>query len=236
MDSKYIKYKQKYLEYKKTIQNGSGILLNIEHVLNSNQIIKYGINCGYVGELSERNIWLKSNDINYKNYLFKLKSCTEDANGLYYITIILIDDYIHEKLPKSYIAMTSEQIVRYGINCGHGGLLSGHYVWLKSDDVKYKKYLFKLTSCIKDEYGFYYVTIININNYINTNMPKLYIAMSDKQISKYKINCLHGSVSYGHDVWLKSDRHKYKNYLFKLNSCSKDMLGFYYVMIIRYIF
>ena len=55
--------------------------------MSNNDILRYKIDCGPGGNLSGQDIWLKSFDPIYSNYLFKLKKCIGDHNGNYYVYI-----------------------------------------------------------------------------------------------------------------------------------------------------
>ena len=90
---KYLKYKKKYLNYKNLeIENIKGgyipdTLIGQKMILNASQVLKYNINCGPNLSYNIPNGIYNSYDSKYSNYSFKLRSCKEDFNGYYYLTI-----------------------------------------------------------------------------------------------------------------------------------------------------
>jgi hypothetical protein len=56
-------------------------------VLSASQVLKYNINCGLNLSYNIPNGIYNSYDSKYSNYTFKLRSCKEDFNGYYYLTI-----------------------------------------------------------------------------------------------------------------------------------------------------
>jgi hypothetical protein len=95
---KYLKYKKKYINLKNdntnkektNIMTGGYIpdtLIGYEMVLSASQVLKYNINCGPNLSYNIPNGIYNSYDSKYSNYNFKLRSCKEDFNGYYYLTI-----------------------------------------------------------------------------------------------------------------------------------------------------
>ena len=90
---KYLKYKKKYLNYKNLeIENIKGgyipdTIIGQKMILNASQVLKYNINCGPNLSYNIPNGIYNSYDSKYSNYSFQLRSCKEDFNGYYYLTI-----------------------------------------------------------------------------------------------------------------------------------------------------
>ena len=57
------------------------------------------------------------------------------------------------------------------------------------------------------------------------------LILTDKEVSKYSIDCGYSGALSGQNLWLSSGDPQYNNYLFKLKSCIQDQNGNYYLYI-----
>jgi len=128
---RYLKYKKKYLFLKDKLEKRESInvmtggyipdtLIGYEMVLTAQQVLKYNINCGPNLSYNIPNGIYNSSDPQYSNYSFKLRSCKEDFNGYYYLTIykkpgfsLPISPIINNKLIMLYIKYTTNVFIVY---------------------------------------------------------------------------------------------------------------------------
>ncbi len=128
---RYLKYKKKYLFLKDKVEKRESInvmtggyipdtLIGYEMVLTAQQVLKYNINCGPNLSYNIPNGIYNSSDPQYSNYSFKLRSCKEDFNGYYYLTIykkpgfsLPISPIINNKLIMLYIKYTTNVFIVY---------------------------------------------------------------------------------------------------------------------------
>jgi hypothetical protein len=141
-------------------------LLNQELKLTATEVSIYDIYCG-----PNSNGIYNSTNPSYAHYKFKLRSCIADSYGYYYLTIIKTnEEIIPINLLNRELRLTANEINLYSIYCGPNGSWSTNNGIYYSDDPLYYSYKFKLRSCLADVYGYYYVTIMKINNYTNNDL------------------------------------------------------------------